>query len=52
MIDLLTSDLSLAAADLVADKKSPVSGTAHLVGFGIFVAVAIFLIYVQLKRRR
>ncbi|MBF9134597.1 hypothetical protein I0C86_37560 [Plantactinospora sp. S1510] len=52
MIDLLASGLPLGASDLLADKKSPASGTFHAVGAAIFVAVAIFLIYVQLKRRR
>jgi hypothetical protein len=52
MTDLLMSDLPLGAADLLAAKKSPVSDTFDLVFAGVFAAAVIFLIYVQLKRRR
>ncbi|MEH1164486.1 hypothetical protein V6V47_03770 [Micromonospora sp. CPCC 205539] len=52
MRELLASDLSLAATDLLADKKSPVSGTWTAVLGVLFVLAVIFLVVVTIKRRR
>ncbi|MCG5472888.1 hypothetical protein LADH09A_000742 [Micromonospora sp. LAH09] len=52
MRELLASDLSLAATDLLADKKTPVSGSVTAIGVVIFLLLAVFLGYIMLKRRR
>lgn len=38
-------------SELLAAKKTPVSGTVMGVFFGVLVVVAIFVIYMLLKRR-
>ncbi|MBF9127656.1 hypothetical protein I0C86_01385 [Plantactinospora sp. S1510] len=52
MTDLLGSDLPLAAANVLADKKSPVSGTFDAIFAVAWVLAVIFLVYVAVKRRR
>ncbi|WP_430500675.1 hypothetical protein ACQRWP_02905 [Micromonospora trifolii] len=52
MTSLFTSDLPLAATDLLAAKKSPVSGTWTTVLGVLFLAAVAFLVHVAIKRRR
>ena len=51
MGDLLASDLSLAAVDLFAAKKTPVPGFVMVLFFILVVLVGIFVGYKLLRRR-